>query len=155
MTVSCLHKQSSQQGVAHFLSRVLTDTGSALNVLPKSILMKLTLNDVVIRPSSTIVKAFDGSQSIMFREVDPPVNIGPHMFYITFQVMDIDLAYTCLLGRPWIHATGAVTSTLHQKLKFFVEGILLIIGGEEDIFVSHTESYMYISADKDCIATLY
>ena len=40
-----------------------------------------------------------------------------------------------------------------QKLKFFVEGILVIIGGEEDIFVSHIESYRYISADEDCIAT--
>ena len=43
------------------LSRVLTDTGSSLNVLPKSNLMKLTLDGVGIRPSSTIVKAFDGS----------------------------------------------------------------------------------------------
>ena len=42
-----------------------------------------------------------------------------------------------------------------QKLKFFVEGILVIIGGEEDIFVSHIESYRYISADEDCIATLF
>ena len=102
------------------LSRVLTDTGSALNVLPKSILMKLTLDGIVIRSSSAIVKAFDGSQSTVFREVNLPVKIGPHMFYITFQVMDIESAYTCLLGRPWIHATGAVTSTLHQKLKFFI-----------------------------------
>ena len=48
---------------------------------------------------------------------------------------------------------GEVTSTLHQKLKLFVEGRLVIIGGEEDIFVSHIESYKYISADEDCIAT--
>ena len=71
------------------LSRVLTDTGSALNVLLKSSLMKLTLDGVVIRPSSKIVKDFDGSQSTVFGEVDLPFKIGPHMFYITFQVMDI------------------------------------------------------------------
>ena len=45
------------------LSRVLTDTRSALNVLPKSRMMKLTLYNIVMKPSSTIVKAFYGSQS--------------------------------------------------------------------------------------------
>ncbi|RDX73682.1 hypothetical protein CR513_46671, partial [Mucuna pruriens] len=32
-------------------------------------------------------------------------------------VMDIQPAYSCLLGRPWIHALGAVPSSLHQKKK--------------------------------------
>ena len=82
--------------------------------------MKLTLDGVVIRPSSTIIKALDDSQSSVFGEVDLPVNIGPHMFYITFQVIDIDPSYTCLLGQPWIHAARVVTPTLHQKLKFLV-----------------------------------
>ena len=47
----------------------------------------------------------------------------------------------------------AVTLTLHQKLKFFIEGRFVIIDGEVDIFVSHTESYQYISTDENCIAT--
>ena len=82
------------------LSRVLTDIVLDLNVLPKSILMKITLDGVVIRPSSMIVKAFNGSQSSEFGEVDLPVKIGPYMFYITFQVMDIEATYTCLLEQP-------------------------------------------------------
>ena len=82
------------------LSRVLIDTGSSLNVLPKSSLMKLTLDNIVMRPSSTIVKAFDSLQSSVLGEVDLLVKIGPHIFYITFQVMDIEPTYTCLLGRP-------------------------------------------------------
>ena len=114
--------------------------------------MKLTIDSIVMRPSSTIVKAFDGSQSTVLGEVDLLVKIGPHIFYITFQVMDIEPTYTCLQGRPWIREVGAVTSTLHQKLKFLVEGKLIIINGEEDIFVSHIESYRYISVDEDCIA---
>ena len=122
------------------LSRVLTDTDCALNVLPNSSLIKLTIDDVAMRPSFAIVKAFDGSRSSVLGEVDLPVKIGPYIFNITFQVMDIELTYTCLLGRPWIHAAGAVTSTLHLKLKFFIEGRLVIIDGEEDIFVSHIES---------------
>ena len=65
--------------------------------------------------------------------------------------MDIEPTYTCLLGRPWIHAAGVVTSTLHQKLKFLIEGKLVVIDGEEDIFVSHLETYRYIGVEEDCI----
>ena len=67
--------------------------------------------------------------------------------------MDIEPAYTCLLGRPWTHAAEAVTSTLHQKLKFLIKGKLVVINKEEDIFVSQLESYRYISFEEDCIAT--
>ena len=79
-----------------------------------------------------VVRAFDGTH----REIDLPVQIGPHTCQVTFQVMDINPAYSCLLGRPWIHSVGVVPSTLHQKLKFVVEGHLVIVSGEEDILVS-------------------
>ena len=69
-----------------------------------------------MRASEVIVKAFDGSKKAVIGEVDLLVTIGPYTFQITFQVMDIQAVYSCLLGRPWIHEAGAVTSTLHQKL---------------------------------------
>lgn len=79
------------------LSRVLIDNGSSLNVMLKTTLMKLIIEGVVLKPSSMVVKAFNGSQRSVFREVDLPINTGAHMFYILFQVMDIELAYTYLL----------------------------------------------------------
>ena len=60
-----------------------------------------------------MVRAFDGSKRAVFGEVELPVKIGPEMFKSVFYVMDIQPAYSCLLGRPWVHAAGAVTSTLH------------------------------------------
>ncbi|KAI5437590.1 hypothetical protein KIW84_023633 [Lathyrus oleraceus] len=100
------------------LSHVLVDTGSSLNVLPKQILKKISVEGVVLTPSDLIVRAFDGSKRSVFGEVTLPVKIGPETFDIIFYVMDIQPAYSCLLGRPWIHAVGAVSSTLHQKLKY-------------------------------------
>ena len=85
--------------------------------------------------------------------MDVFVKIGLCMFYITFQVMDIEPSYTCFLGRPWIHAARVITSTLHQKLKFLFEGRLVIVDDEEDIFVSHIKSYKYISTNEDYIVT--
>ena len=128
------------------LSNVLVDTGSSLNVLPKSTLSKLSYQGAPMRYSGVIVKAFDGSRKIVIGEVDLPVKIGPSDFQITFQVMDIHPAYNCLLGRPWIHEAGAVTSTLHQKLKFVKNGKLVIVGGEKALLVSHLSSFSYVEA---------
>jgi hypothetical protein len=61
--------------------------------------------------------------------------------------MNIQASYSCLLGRPWIHEAGAVTSTLHQKLKFVREGKLVIVNGEEALLVSHLSAFSFISAE--------
>ncbi|XP_070028608.1 uncharacterized protein [Nicotiana sylvestris] len=35
-----------------------------------------------------------------------------------FQVIDTNMAYNMILGRPWIHEMDVVPSTLHQVIKF-------------------------------------
>jgi hypothetical protein len=102
-----------------------------------------------------IVKAFDGSQREVIGEIELPMVIGPHLFNISFQVMDINPSYSCLLGRPWIHAAGAVTSTLHQKLKFIVDDKLVIVSGEEDALVSHLSSFRYIETEEGVLETQF
>ena len=96
----------------HIVAKVLVDNGSSLNVMPKSTLNKLPFNVSHLRPSSMIVRDFDGTRRNVIGEIDLPVQIGPHPFYITFQVMDINLTYNCLLSRPWIHLVGVVPLTL-------------------------------------------
>ena len=39
--------------------------------------------------------------------------VGSRMFLVILKVMDIHPSYNVLLGRPWIHAAGAVASSLH------------------------------------------
>ncbi|XP_050890912.1 uncharacterized protein LOC127096377 [Lathyrus oleraceus] len=129
------------------LSRVLVDTGSSLNVMPKSSFAKLNVEGLIIKPSELIVRAFDGTRRNVIGEVNLPMKIGPHIFLITFFVMDIYPAYSCLLGRPWIHSAGAVTSTLHQNLKFLADDKLVVVKGEEDIMVSHLASFRYVEGE--------
>ncbi|XP_012574941.1 uncharacterized protein [Cicer arietinum] len=102
----------------HIMSRVLIDNGSLLKVISKSTLAKLPCDGTYMRPSPMVVRAFDGSGREVMGEIDLPVQIGPVTFEITFHVMDIVPAYSCLLGRPWIYSVGVVPSTLHQKLKY-------------------------------------
>ncbi|KAI5418318.1 hypothetical protein KIW84_042818 [Lathyrus oleraceus] len=131
------------------MSNVLVDTGSSLNVLPKSTLARLSYQGPPMRQSGVVVKAFDGSRKTVIGEVDLPVKIGPSDFHITFQVMDIHPSYSCLLGRPWIHEAGVVTSTLHQKLKFVKNKKLVVVGGEKTLLVSHLSFFSYIDAEDE------
>ncbi|XP_050875676.1 uncharacterized protein LOC127079321 [Lathyrus oleraceus] len=137
------------------LARVLVDTKSSLNVMPKRTLAKLSYQGPAMKPSALIVKAFDGSRRTVIGEVELPILIGPHIFPIAFQIMDINPAYKCLLGHPWIHGAGVVTSTLHQKMKFVMDNQLIIINGEEDFMVSHLSSFRYIKADEDTLETSF
>lgn len=123
------------------LSRVLVDTGSSLNMLSKSSLSKLTIEELDMKPNELILRAFDDSRRTVIGEVVLPINIGPYTFFNTLFLMDIYLAYSCLLGRPWIHSARIVTSTLHQNLKFLVNNKVVVIEGEEDIMVNHLASF--------------
>jgi len=88
-------------------------------------------------------------------EIDLPVQIGPHTCQVMFQVMDINPAYNSLLGRPWIHSVGVVPSTLHQKLKFVVEGHLVMVSGEEDVLASCPSSMPYVEAAEESLETAF
>lgn len=139
----------------HIVAKVLIDNGSSLNVMPKSTLEKLPFNVSHLKPSSMVVRAFDGTRREVRGEIDLPVQIGPHTCQVTFQIMDINPPYSCLLGRPWIHSVGVVPSTLHQKLKFVVEGHLVIVSGEEDILVSCPSSMPYVEAAEESLETAF
>lgn len=73
-----------------------------------------------MKPSTLVVRTFDGSIRSRVGEVDHPIKIGLYTFFTAFFVMDIYPTYSCLLGRPWIHSAGEATSTLNQEMKFIV-----------------------------------
>lgn len=135
------------------LSNVLVDTGLSLNVLPKSTLGRLSYQGAPMRYNDVVVRAFDGSRKIVIGEVDLPVKIGLSDFQINFQVMDVRMAYSCLLGRRLIHEVGAIAPTLHQKLKFVKNGKLVVVGGEKTLLVSYLSSFTYVEVEEE-IGTL-
>ena len=118
------------------ISKVLIDNGSALNVLPKKTLDQLPVDQTAIMPSSTMVRAFDGSVRGVLGTIELPIVIGPITFSVGFQVMDVDASYCMLLGRPWLHIAGAVPSSLHQKVKFVHDGKMIEVKGEEEVLIA-------------------
>ena len=145
----------SAKWLDHIMAKVFIDNSSSLNVMPKSTLDKLPFNASHLKPSSMVVRAFDGSRWDVRGEIDLPIQIGPHICQITFQVMDINPTYRFLLVRPWIHSVGVVPSMLHQRLKFVVEEQLVIVSREEEILVSCPCSTPYIEATEESLETAF
>jgi len=108
-----------------------------------------------MKPSTMIVRAFDGSKREVMGKIELPIQVGSCVFQITFQVMDILSAYSCLLGRPWIHSIGVVPSTLHQKLKYVMRDNMVTVSGEEDFFVSSPSSARYIETTEKALETTF
>jgi len=139
----------------HVVAQVLIDNGYSLNVMRKATLGKLPCEGIHMKPSAMIVRAFDGSKREVMGEVELPIQIESCVFQVTFQLMDILPAYSCLLGRPWIHSAGVVPSTLHQKLKYVMGDKLVIVSGEEDILVSGPSSSRYIEVAEEALETAF
>ncbi|XP_057969566.1 uncharacterized protein LOC131158698 [Malania oleifera] len=135
----------------HMIARVLIDNGSSLNVMPMTTLQKLPVDPSYIRQNNLTVRAFDGTRRESVGSIEIPVQIGPVTFDITFQVMAITPSYSCLLGRPWIHNTGAVPSSLHQRVKFVVDGKLVCVYGETDVMITKPTSTPYVEVTEEAL----
>ena len=62
-----------------------------------------------------------------------PIQTGSDMVEMDFIVVDAYSPYTAIVARPWLHALGAVSSTLHQKVKYPLEGQVKEIMGNQSM----------------------
>ena len=115
------------------VTRVLIDNGSALNVCSMSSLEHLNVNTSLIRPTTMIISAFDGTLWEVQGEIELAIGVGPMFFTINFQVIKVDSPYNMLLRRPWLHAAGVVVSTFHQRLKFPSKDLMITIMAKEPL----------------------
>ena len=62
-----------------------------------------------------------------------PVQTDSDVVEVNFIVVDAYSPYTAIVARPWLHALGAVPSTLHQKVKYLLGGQITEIIGNQGI----------------------
>ncbi|XP_070030054.1 uncharacterized protein [Nicotiana sylvestris] len=116
----------------YYVKRVILDGGSGVDICLLSTLQRMEIGTGRIRSNNVCVRAFDGIKRDTLGEIDLILTIGPVEFEVTFQVLDMDISYNFLLGRPWIHAAGAVPSTLYQMMKFEYEDREIVVHGEDE-----------------------
>ena len=61
------------------------------------------------------------------------MQIGSKTVEVDFIVVDAYSLYTAIVAKPWLHTLGAVSSTLHQKIKYPSEGQIEEILGDQDM----------------------
>ena len=61
---------------------------------------------------------FDGKVVIPNGQIRLLVQASSEVVEVDFIVVDVYSPYTTIIARPWLHALGAVSSTLHLKVKY-------------------------------------
>ena len=94
------------------VKRVLVNQGNAVKILKPE--------DLTTYDSSLI--SFEGKAVISKGQIRLPIQIDSEVVKVDFIVVDAYSPYTAIVAKPWYHALGAVSSTLHQKVKYPSEG---------------------------------
>ena len=75
--------------------------------------------------------SFKGKMVVPKGQIRLPVQTGSDVVEVDFIVVDAFSPYTAIMGRPWLHTLGAVSSTLHQNVKYpSGDQVLEILGSQ-------------------------
>lgn len=66
-------------------------------------------------------------------QISLPIMTKGKEVMVNFIVVNAFSPYMAILGRPWIHAMGAVPSTLHMKVKFSTEDGVNVVRGDQQV----------------------
>ena len=100
------------------VKRVMIDQGSAAKIMYPDLYKGLNLKAENLTPYSSPLASFKGKIIISKGQIRLPVQTGLEMVEVDFIIMDAYSPYTAIVARPWLHTLGAVSSTLHQKVKY-------------------------------------
>ena len=113
------------------MKRVMVDQGSAAEIMYPDLFKGLSLRAEDLTPYSSPPVSFEGKVIIPKGQIRLPVQTGSETVEVDFIVVDAYSPYTAIVARPWFHTLGAVSSTLHQKIKYPSEGKIKEILGDQ------------------------
>ena len=113
------------------IKRVMIDQGSAVDIMYPDLYKGLGLKPEDLAPYSSPLVSFKGRMVTPKGLIRLPVQASMDVVEVDFIVVDVFSPYTAIMGRPWLHTLGAVSSTLHQKVKYPFGGQVLEIVGSQ------------------------
>ena len=113
------------------MKRVMVDQGSTAEIMYPNLYKRLNLKAENLMPYSFPLVSFEGKIIILKCQVRLPVQTGSEVGDVDFIVMDAYSPYTAIVARLWLHTLGAVSSTLHQKVKYPSDGQIKEILGDQ------------------------
>ncbi|XP_052312432.1 uncharacterized protein LOC112328962 [Populus trichocarpa] len=94
------------------IGKVLSDNGSALNVLPKHMLEEMPIDESHIKPSTMMARAYDGSPRPIIGTLEVELYVGPQMFLVTLQAEET-VSMTKNVAVPFIEAGDCKGNNIH------------------------------------------
>ena len=95
------------------VKRVMIDQGSAAEIMYLDFYKGLGLKTDNLTTYSSPLVSFKGKMVVPKGQIRLLVQIGTDVVEVDFIVVDAFSPYTTIIGRPWLHSLGAVSSTLH------------------------------------------
>ncbi|KAH7864116.1 hypothetical protein Vadar_025982 [Vaccinium darrowii] len=128
------------------VNRILVDNGSAANLMPRFMLVKLGKGDQDLLPSSASISDFAGGITTAQGIIIMNLQVGTKTLTTPFFVVNSRSSYNLLLGRDWIHVCMAVPSTLHQCLIFWHGDDIEVVWADKRLFLAssnHVDAKLY------------
>ena len=92
---------------------------------------RLGLKNENLTTYSSPLVSFEGKMVVPKGQIRLPMQASIDVVEMDFIVVDAFSPYTAIMGRPWLHSLGAISSTLHQKVKYpFGDQVLEIVGSQ-------------------------
>ncbi|KAL2224699.1 UNVERIFIED_CONTAM: hypothetical protein Sindi_2969200 [Sesamum indicum] len=112
--------------IANFaVHKVLIDSRSSTDIIFKSVVDKMGLENARLEPVKTPLVGIGGSEVSSLGTIELPVSMEEEpkrkTLMVKFLVVDTPFTYNVILGRPGLNSFRAVISTYHMKMKFPME----------------------------------
>ena len=95
------------------VKRVMIDQGSAAEIMYPDLYKGLGLKPENLTTYSSPLVSFEGKMVVPKWQIRLPLQAGIDVVEVDFIVVDAFSPYIAIMGRPWLHSVGAVSSTLH------------------------------------------
>ena len=111
------------------VKRVLVNQVSVVKIMYPDLYKGLNLKPENLTTYNSPLVSFEGKTVIPRGQIRLLIQTGLEVVEVDFIVVDAYSSYTAIVARPWLHALGAISSTLHQKVKYLSEGQIKEIVG--------------------------
>ena len=95
------------------VKRVMVDQGSAAEIMYPDLYKGLGLKLEDLTTYSSPLVSFEGKMVVPKGQIRLPVQARADVVEVYFIMVDGFSPYTAIMGRPWLHTLGVVSSTLH------------------------------------------
>ena len=113
------------------VQRVLIDQGSFAEVMYQDLYEKLGLDEVELSSFTTPIFGFSGEPTMPLGKTMLPVLASPINLQTEFIVVKASSPFNAIMGRDWLHRMKAISSTLHQKLRFPTADGVMELNGDQ------------------------